>query len=189
MVWDGLGWQKITMYVPGDFSGALIEPKSALQAVWSGNGQRFYIAGSGGAAYRSSGGAMSFELLDTRVSTPLRDLWGTGNNNVFAVGLDALILRYGGEWRRIRADGADELPKKFLFGISGLNNDDITVVGWDGLIARYNGNQWFPEPTGEDRDFRAVWVDPVTETAFAVGASGMIMRREPPPPPEDPMMQ
>jgi hypothetical protein len=188
MAWDGLAWTKITMYVRGDFSSQLIEPKSTLQAVWSGNGRRFYIAGSGGAAYRSTGGAQNFELLDTFVSTPLRDLWGVASNDVFAVGLDSLIMRFNGGWRRVRNDGADELPRRFLFGISGLNGSDITIVGWDGLIVRYLDGAWFQEVTLEERDFRSVWVDPVSEVAFAVGASGMIMRRDPPPPPEDMMM-
>lgn len=188
MAWDGIVWDKITMYVPGEFSGALIEPKSTLQAVWSGNGNRFYIAGSGGAAYRSNGGIQGFELIDTRVSTPLRALWGTGNNNVFAVGLDSLILRFNGGWQRVRNNGADELPKRFLFGVSGTGGNDITIVGWDGLIVRYDGESWFQEVTFEERDFRAIWVDPVTQVAYAVGASGMVMRRDPPPPPEEDMM-
>lgn len=182
IAWDGTTWAKISMLVPGEFSGALIEPKSTLQAVWSGNGRRYYIAGSGGAAFRSSGGLVNFELLDTRVSEPLRDLWGPSTNDVFAVGLGSLILRYGGQWRRVRDDGAEELPSTFLFGVSGTGGDDVTVVGWKGIAARYDGEAWVVEPTGTNKDLRGVWVDPETGAAFAVGASGLVLRRNPPPP-------
>ncbi len=186
--WDGTTWSKITMFVPGEFSGSLIEPKSTLQAVWSGNGRRYYIAGSGGVAYRSTGGTQNFEALDTRVFEPLRDLWGPATNDVFAVGLGTLILRYGGQWRRIRNDGADELPNTFLFGVSGTAGDDVTVVGWKGIVARYDGTAWFVEETGVESDLRGVWVDPVTEVAYAVGARGLIIRRDPPPPDPEMMM-
>ncbi len=120
------------------------------------------------------------------MSEPLRDLWGVGNNDVFAVGLDSLILRYSGQWRRVRNNGAEELPSTFMFGVSGLNGNDVTIVGWRGVIARFDGESWFAEPSGVDKDLRGIWVDPVSEVAFAVGVSGLVIRRDPPPP--DPMV-
>jgi hypothetical protein len=34
------------------------------------------------------------------------------------------------------------------------------------------------EPTGTTEDLRAVWIDPTTEVAFAVGANGTVLRRD-----------
>lgn len=184
LTWDGTIWSLTRLRVPGEFSGELLEPKGVLKSAWTGNGNRYYIVGSGGAAYRSNNGVASFEAIDTRISAPLRGLWGTGNNNVYAVGLDGLILRYNNGWRIVRNDGAEELPAIFFFGISGINNDDITVAGWRGVVARRLGGAWFVEQTDIEEDLRGVWVDPETQIAFAVGASGTIIRRDPPPPPD-----
>src|SRR5205085_2670233 len=105
-------------------SGQTIEPLGVLKGVWSSDGNRFYISGSGGAAYRTIPGSTQFESLDTRVNEPLRGLWGS-NGSVYAVGLDGLILRYsGGMWRRVRSQGADELPAAFFFDIDGASEDD-----------------------------------------------------------------
>lgn len=189
MVWDGMDWIARPLAVPGEFSGEIIEPKGTLKGVWSRNGNRYYISGSGGAAYRSNNGLASYEAIDTRISAPLRGLWGTGNNNVYAVGLEGLILRFSGEWRVIRNNGADELPKAFLFGIDGAAGDDITIVGWRGVVARFLDGQWTEEDSMVETDLRDVWVDQETGVAYAVGASGTVIRRDPPPPPEEmPMM-
>lgn len=187
MVWDGMAWSHIRFRVPGEFSGALIEPKTTLKGVWSANANRYYVSGSGGAAYRSNNGYDAWNAFDTRVSEPLRGIWGTGNNNVYAVGLDSLIMRFDGNWRPVRNQGADELPRVFLFGIDGLAGDDITIVGWRGVAIRFDGEAWLAEPTGVEADLRDVWIDPVTEVAYAVGASGTIIRRDPPPPEEEMM--
>jgi hypothetical protein len=184
MTWDGTLWTHIRFRVPGEFSGSLIEPKTSLKGVWTRDGGRYYITGAGGAAYRSDNGYASFESIDTRQSAPLRGIWGQSYGNVYAVGLEGLILNYQGEWRRVRNDGADELPNAFLFGIDALDASDITIVGWRGTAVRYQGGAWFVEGTTTDRDLRSVWIDPVTEVAYAVGASGTVIRRDPPPPPE-----
>ena len=179
LLWDGIAWTPLPLEVPGEFSGELIAPKGTLQRAWTQNGGRFYITGSGGAAYRSNDGLERFEAIDTRISDPLRGVWGTGNNNVYAVGLEGLILRFsGGQWRRVTNDGADELPAAFLFGVSGKAADDIAVVGWRGTAIRFDGDRWAVETTDSDVDLRDVWVATATNAAFAVGASGTVLRRD-----------
>ena len=178
VTWDGTQWTPQPLQVPGEFSGDIIEPKGTLQRVWTQNGGRFYITGSGGAAYRSDDGVTSFALIDTRISDPLRGVWGTGNNNVYAVGLDGLILRFRqGQWRRVTDDGADELPSAFLFGIDGRAGNDITIVGWQGTVVHFDG-QWRLEPSDSDVDLRDVWVATSTDAAYAVGAAGTVLRRD-----------
>lgn len=195
-VWDGVEWSHPRFRVPGAFSGELIEPRGALHSVWSPNGDNYSIVGSGGAAYRSDGVAASFEALDTRIAEPLRGVWGTGNNNVYAVGLDSTILRFrNGQWRRVREDGADDLPVTFLFGVDGRGGNNILAVGWRGVTARFNG-RWVREVSQTAFDLRDVWVAPrvqvepypdelpdVTvnvDVAYAAGVAGTILRRQDP---------
>ncbi len=183
-VWDGMIWSLARFAVPGEFSGELIEPKGVLKGVWSGNGNRYYITGSGGAAYRSGGVANSFEALDTRVSDPLRGVWGTGNNNVITVGLERLVLRFSNRWRRVDPDDLVTIPRVFFMDVSGTSQDDVTVVGWQGTVARFDGESWVREVTEVEQDLRGVWSDPATGLTFAVGSQGTILRRDPPPPPD-----
>ena len=180
VAWDGTTWATVPFRVPGEFSGEPIEPKTVLKGVWSNDGDRYYLAGSGGASYRSTGGTAAFEALDTRVSEPLRGIWGTGDNDVYVVGLSALIMRFSGTWRRVQDDGADALPRVFFFGIDGVGQNDVTVAGWQGVIARFVGGRWMVERTDVDTDLRGVWLARDRELGFAVGASGTVLRREPP---------
>jgi hypothetical protein len=185
--WDGMRWELARFVVAGEISGRPISPLEVLKGVFSRNdGDRYWIAGSGGAAFRSNGGFASFEALDTRVSEPLRGVWGPpGGGPIYTVGLDSLILAFdGGQWRRVQAREGDVIPSAFLFDVDGRSNEDITVVGWRGTVIRYLGGRWFPEETAVDRDLRGVWVDQETGTAFAVGATGTILRRPPPPEPD-----
>lgn len=178
---DGTTWLDVPFAVPGEFSGELIEPKGVLKGVWTGNGQRYYISGSGGATYRSASGYASFEALDTTVSEPLRGIWGTANDNVYVVGLDSLILRYSGQWRRVVNNGASDVPRTFLFGVWGRNSEDITLVGWSGVAIRRLDGAWIAEDTTVKSDLRGVWVDAETGLTFAVGSAGTVLRREEPP--------
>lgn len=183
-VWgyDGEAWSPVDFQIQGELSGELIAPRPVLQAVWTLNGRRYYFVGSGGAAFRSADGFRRFEALDTRGSEPLRGVFGFAHDHVYAVGLDGLILRYTNQWRRVVSDGADRLPRTFLFGVAGRGPDELTVVGWRGVAAHFDGESWARQGTGTDRDLRAIWVDPETGAAFAVGAGGLVLRRAPPPP-------
>jgi hypothetical protein len=186
MGWNGRAWKIVHLLVPSGFmTGSpsdFIEPLGVLKAVWTDTGDHFFIVGSGGAAYESSGGVSSFDALDTRVPEQLRGLWGLpGSDPVYSVGLNGLILRYSqGQWNKVLDNGADQLPKEFLFGVDGLSDGDITIVGWKGVAIRFQNGMWFEEPTGSTEDLRGVWVDQTTGTAFAVGAGGTVLRRDVP---------
>ncbi len=192
-LWDGVEWRKPRFRVPGEFSGEFIEPRGKLHAVWSRNGDTYFVVGSGGAAYRSNGSPTEFVSTDTRFAAPLRGVWGTGNENVYSVGLDSIILRFTNQWRRVQNQDADEVPTTFLFGIHGRRGRDFLVVGWQGIALHYDG-RWRAEDTRVTTDLRGVWMAPLfpadpedpesrlVDRSFAVGASGTVLRREVPPP-------
>ncbi len=181
--WDGTAWSVLPWSVPSVLMDRRIEPKSALKDVWSPRGNRYYFVGTSGTAYRSENRTADFEALDTRIPDPLSAVWGNANDRVYAVGLGSLILRFDGQWRRIQGDDIDLLPNTFWMDVTGVD-DDVTVVGWRGKVARFENGSWLEEATGIDTDLRAVWIDPTTRLAFAVGANGTIIRRDPPPPPD-----
>jgi photosystem II stability/assembly factor-like uncharacterized protein len=173
-------WRINRFAVRGEFSNMLIDPKASLKAVWT-NGNTYYMVGAGGAAFRSTNGPRNYEALDTLISDPLVGVWGPGGDNVFAVGLDSLLLNFsGGQWRRVNLEG---LPRVFLMDADGQGGD-ITVVGWRGTVLRRGPDGYFAERTDINTDLRGIWIDPITEVAWAVGASGTILRRDPPPPPD-----
>lgn len=174
------GWRINRFAVRGEFSNMLIDPKASLKGVWTDNGGSYYFVGSGGSAFRSTNGPHNYEALDTLISDPLVGVWG-GGGGVYAVGLDSLLLRFdGSQWRRANLEG---LPRVFLMDADGLGGD-ITIVGWRGTVLRTGPDGWFAERTDINADLRGVWIDPITEVAWAVGASGTILRRDPPPPPD-----
>jgi photosystem II stability/assembly factor-like uncharacterized protein len=179
--WNGTRWDTARFRIPSELAGLYIEPKSVLRGVWAESAERYYIVGGGGAAFRSSGGAMAFQALDTTISEPLVGVWGPNGSEIFAVGLDSLLLQFdGNQWRRRSLEG---LPRVFLMEAYGLGGD-ITIVGWRGTILRRGPDGYIQERTDVTSDLRAVWIDPETEIAWAVGASGTVLRRTPPPPPD-----
>jgi hypothetical protein len=180
--WDGRTWRLVHLRVPGGLTMAPIEPLGVLKSAWTSSGDHYFVSGSGGASYESSGGFMNWDALDTRISDQLRGTWGVpGDNPVYAVGLNGLVIRYdGSQWTIVRDQGAAMLPKEFLFGVDGMSGGDVTIVGWRGVAIRYLNGMWFEESTGTTEDLRGVWIDQATGTAFAVGAAGTVIRRDVP---------
>ena len=78
--------------------------------------------------------------MNTGVAKALRSVWGRRSNDVFAVGLDGVVLHYNGngsnKWTNI--EGA---PPQVLRGIWGPRNDTRTtyLIGWDGVMLRMKG--------------------------------------------------
>ncbi len=181
---DGTRFREVTFEVPGEFSMQPIQPRTDLKGIATANGTRYFFTGSGGLSYRANvngQGAITFGSLDTRLSTPLRGVFSLANNLVYSVGLDGLVLRYTNRWRKANEEGVEELPNVFLFGVHGNAPENVYAVGWRGVAVHFDGETWTIERTGIDTDLRSVWVDPVTGTAFAVGAAGTIIRRIPDP--------
>lgn len=184
VVWDGFEWRPRALRFESPFPPApgeppsIIEPRGTLHGTYTPNGNDYFAVGSAGAAYRSSGGPYAWELIDTTVPNPVRSAWGPNPNNVFAVGLDSLILRFrGGNWTVIRNQGADELPVEFLQDVHGRGGPELLVVGWRGFVAHFRDG-WEAEEVPTDRDLRSVWMAEDADVSFIVGAEGTILRRD-----------
>jgi len=101
----------------------------------------------------------------------LNAVWGSGPNDVFAVGSYGTILHYdGSEWQVM-----DSGTTRNLNGVWGSNGDNVFAVGSGGTILRYDGAVWGPMSSGTTRDLNGVWGSSASDV-FVVGSYGTIRR-------------
>lgn len=101
----------------------------------------------------------------------LKAVWGSGSNDVFAVGSYGTILHYDGiEWQVM-----DSGTTQNLNGVWGSNGDNVFAVGSGGTILHYDGAVWGPMSSGTTRDLNGVWGSSASNV-FAVGSYGTIRR-------------
>ncbi|MCP4109960.1 MAG: hypothetical protein GY749_31300 [Desulfobacteraceae bacterium] len=106
-------------------------------------------------------------------SFDLRDIWGSSENNVFAVGEEGTVLRYDGNednmWTKMASN-----TSSYLRGIWGSSENNIFAVGHSGTIIHYGGNAW-SEMTGiTSNDLWDVWGSSENDV-YAVGEKGTII--------------
>lgn len=100
----------------------------------------------------------------------LLKVWGTGADDVFAVGHRGVILHYDGSaWTQQLAGTTTD-----IISLWGTGPDEIVAVGGraNGMIARWDGSAWTSETIGMLPGLNGVWVD-ADGTGFAVGGEGV----------------
>ena len=112
-----------------------------------------------------------FEPMDSRIDTPLKAVWGSSAEDVFAVGSSATIIHYNGsEWSKM----GSSINQSFnLNDVWGSSDDNVYAVGDSGTILKYNGSgsQWSNFNSGSTKNLRGIWG--VSESNFiAVGEFG-----------------
>jgi hypothetical protein len=115
----------------------------------------------------------------------LRSVWGTDDDNVYAVGFivysndpykfTAIIHWNGTDWESM------DYQEGYLLSIYGFNKDNIYAVGfWQvdnnqySLIAHWNGQLWTTEKYQQYGRLEAVWGRNSSDL-FCVGAGGLIL--------------
>jgi hypothetical protein len=156
--------------------------KATLRAIWSRDGD-VYVAGEGGTVlyYRASGGTacdrtQSWTQMWTPIAVTLRGIWGSGPDNVYAVGgnTDSVVLRHDGT----RLDPRTLETQNKLFGLWRDHevNGGLIAVGEGGEIRTINpmtndgGESTSLSPT---ETFNDVWGRGPNDV-FAVGTQGTI---------------
>lgn len=101
----------------------------------------------------------------------LRDVWGTSASDMYACGLDGVILHYNGiAWSPMSSSTTVD-----LYGLWGASSDDVFAVGETGVVIHYDGIAWSPmskPPTGH---LNGVWGS-APNNVFAVGNGGVILK-------------
>jgi hypothetical protein len=76
--------------------------------------------------------------MESGTSSLLRGVWGSGANDVYAVGEGGTVLRYDG----VRWYALPNPTTKTLRAVWGTDPTDVYVVGEEGSLFRYNGSAW-----------------------------------------------
>lgn len=124
---------------------------------------------------------------DTKPTYPDRDdppagtwflsVWGTGADDVYAVGSPGLIVHWDGTDWTCQESGTSVI----LTEIWG-DGSDIYICGHDGVILKKSGNSWSPMTTDTDADLfgignmRDVSGEDTTVIHFACGRDGTVLR-------------
>ena len=101
----------------------------------------------------------------------LYDVWGSADDDVYAVGYDGTLLHYDGSaWETITTDGDDAV---WLNAVWGSSDSDVYASGSVGALIHYDGTDWEIIPTKTGQSLWDVWGTSDTDI-FLVGASGAI---------------
>ena len=149
--------------------------REIVHAVW-GSREGLVAVGQGGLVITSRDGAV-WERRDRGVVGALNDVWGSSDDDVYAVGLDGgrggVIVHTtdGGTTFRFARQGWPELTGVWSDG-PGL----VVVVGDEGTIlrSRDRGETWQPASSGTDQDLHAIGACDA-RVIYAVGDHGTIV--------------
>ncbi|MBN9165547.1 MAG: hypothetical protein BGO98_19715 [Myxococcales bacterium 68-20] len=114
----------------------------AMPAVW-GDEHAVWLAGDGGTLRRLARADMQtkrFEIVPGPVSADLKDLFGFGANDIWAVGDEGTVIHWDGtRWTKLSTpfDDADDKPN--LVAVWGSSPEDVWIVG-DGTMLHFQGN-------------------------------------------------
>ncbi len=111
--------------------------------------------------------------METGISAHLRGIWGSSENNIFAVGRDGVIIHYDGNtWEAMTSNTSD-----YLRDVWGSSENDVFAVGYSGTIIHYDGNEagiWEEMNSGVSDDLNSVWGSSEKDV-FAIGEDGIIL--------------
>jgi hypothetical protein len=100
--------------------------------------------------------AKEVSVMKSPANVSLFSIWGTSNENIYAVGRNVILQYNGNDWEKM------EIPLDFvdLWGIWGISNNNIYSVGYSGTtgyILRYNGSKWNVDKSVSMMMFNSVW--------------------------------
>lgn len=110
-------------------------------------------------------------------SAPLHAVWGTGPDNVFAVGgagsqSPSRVVRFdGATWKQMTVPGVTRV----LYGVWGTGPDHVLAVGEIATVMRYDGADWSFSFADKAYTLQGVWGSG-PNNVWVVGGGGMIQR-------------
>jgi hypothetical protein len=72
--------------------------------------------------------------VDTPTTAPIRALWGSASNDVWAVGSAGTILHWNGETWRLADEPLRTATKEDLFAVWGTSSSDLWIAGRNVLL-------------------------------------------------------
>jgi hypothetical protein len=101
----------------------------------------------------------------------LNSVWGSGANDVWAVGQHGAVLHFNGT-----AWSLEQLDADNLADIWGTAANDVYTCGDKGALFHYNGSSWRKLTSGTTENLRAVGTGPY-DAIYACGDNGTIRQK------------
>lgn len=83
-----------------------------------------------------------FEAIDTGVKKNVYGMWGTGKDNLYAVGAQGSLVHWDGGGWTVQANFATG----DLHDVYGLDKSHVWAVGWLGAAGYFDGSKWTATP-------------------------------------------
>lgn len=158
--YNGTTWSEIGSQVQLDSVAAL------------GNGKAMFGAFNGKALYYDG-----TQLLPLPGAVPLRALWATSIDDVFAAGGGPVLRMQGAGWSPIFTTAPFEVSSSqnpSFSGIDGTSGTDLFAVGSSGLIQHFDGVTWRTMASGTSSALTSVFTLNASNS-YAVGTGGVIL--------------
>ncbi|NMC69778.1 MAG: hypothetical protein GYA57_06875 [Myxococcales bacterium] len=168
--WNGSTWTTPTVTPALDTNETLYDVQG-----WASNS----IAAIGGrASYPFHATVVGFDGTTWRSATfgsvRLRGLWGYRNNDLWGVGLGGQIWHWDGT-RWVESDSGTTYD---LYAVHGTGSSAVRAVGAGGRETTYSGFRWTASSVGVTTSALYGYYARSATEAWAVGASGTIVRRD-----------
>lgn len=119
--------------------------KGNFQDAWAQSATEGFVVGGYGGVYQFSKAYGLTGGMDTPTSEDLHGVWGSTNDNVYAVGNGGTILHFdGSDWLEVNNPATQNLN-----AVWGNGPQDIYAVGNSGSIVHYDGTDWSITAAGQ----------------------------------------
>ena len=168
----------VVFHFDGDDWRELDIPDGPMLNWVHGAGESVWVVGEGGRALRFDDGAF-VEEFDTGVDVPLWGVWAAAEDDIWAVGGNALdrtgepvILHFDGTgWEPVPVPDLDRDGVLALFKVWGTRSDHVFAIGMVGAILHWDGVEWTQVPSGTGADLVSLW-GRADDDIVAVGGRG-----------------
>ncbi|MFO0617633.1 MAG: hypothetical protein U0414_33875 [Polyangiaceae bacterium] len=115
-----------------------------------GAGRARFAVGRNGAIHRLDGGAWR---ADANRSPALEAVWGSGNDDIYAVGGAGAALHFdGAAWSELATGTVEDLT-----GVWGSSASDVWITGQRHTLLHFDGHALKPVDTPSTEAFESVW--------------------------------
>ncbi len=175
LAFDGQQWRRLETGLTGHLWWISVVPIDGA----------FYLAGTAGKVVRFTPSNRRFEQLPTPGGQTIYGVWGTGADDLWAVGGDedqpdhgGVIWRYDGTaWSVV--DLAAVMPGGVptLYKVWGRSRDDVYAVGRLGLLLHFDGAAWSIIPSGTTHTLITIHGSAALTMATGGFAEGVILEQ------------
>ncbi len=169
--WDGAAWQSVHTARAGAGDPFAVFFRGAITDVWGHEGTTWFV----GEATQEAGTIVRRApdgTVTASVAGPgnLHSVWGSGANDVWAVGEAGAIVHWDGTRWAPFASGTTQR----LNSVWGSGPTNVWAVGEMGTILRWRGRAWEAVTSPTTRTLRGVW-GTGADDVWAVGNEGTIL--------------